>query len=289
MKPLVIYHANCSDGFCAAWLLYRDDPSSEFFPAHYGTEPPDCAGRNVVIADFSYPRATILKIMQEALSVVVLDHHKTAVLELEGIVSEFVQSRSCRFGEVTPIVYFDMNKSGGRLTWDYLLRSRPARYWSNRPRPWLVDYTEDRDLWCWKLPQSREVNAAIRSYPLTFDQWSMMAENDPASFVSAGAAILRREKQIVADHVKQAVEATIGGHAVKVVNATVLFSEIAGELANGQPFGACYFDRADGKRQYSLRSTKDGMDVSEVAKRYGGGGHHNAAGFELAQGKTLED
>ncbi len=102
---------------------------------------------------------------------------------------------------------------------------------------------------------------------------------------------MRREKQIIDDHIKHArivsfglMTGKIGPHGdyeVPVVNATVLFSDIAGELAKGKPFGACYFDRADGKRQWSLRSSPDGVDVSEIAKLYGGGGHKNAAGFEV--------
>ena len=47
-----------------------------------------------------------------------------------------------------------------------------------------------------------------------------------------------------------------------------------------RPFGACYFDRGDGKRQWSLRSRDGAVDVAKVAKRHGGGGHRNAAGFE---------
>ena len=69
-------------------------------------------------------------------------------------------------------------------------------------------------------------------------------------------------------------------HNTPPVNATVLFSDIAGELAKDRPFGACYFDRGDGKRQWSLRSRDGGIDVAEVAKANGGGGHRNAAGFE---------
>ena len=72
-------------------------------------------------------------------------------------------------------------------------------------------------------------------------------------------------------------------HKILAVNATVLFSEIAGELAKDRPFGACYFDRQDGKRQWSLRSSgENGLDVAEIAKAHGGGGHKNAAGFEEA-------
>jgi oligoribonuclease NrnB/cAMP/cGMP phosphodiesterase (DHH superfamily) len=87
-------------------------------------------------------------------------------------------------------------------------------------------------------------------------------------------------KQIIDDHIRHAREIEMAGHKILAVNATVLFSDIAGELAKGRPFGACYFDRFDGKRQWSLRSAPDGVDVSEVAKQFGGGGHRHAAGWE---------
>jgi nanoRNase/pAp phosphatase (c-di-AMP/oligoRNAs hydrolase) len=45
------------------------------------------------------------------------------------------------------------------------------------------------------------------------------------------------------------------------------------------PFAAIYFDRGDGKRQWSLRSRED-FDVSRVARRFANGGHRQAAGFE---------
>ena len=145
--------------------------------------------------------------------------------------------------------------------------------------PWLVPYTEDRDLWRWALPDSRAVNAALRSYSMTFTEWDRLAGVAPQELAAEGRAILRSDAQTVAGHVKNAVEVTEGGYTFRVVNATTLISEIAGELAKGYPFGACYFIRGDGAQVWSLRSTPDGIDVSEVAKSFGGGGHRNAAGF----------
>ena len=49
-------------------------------------------------------------------------------------------------------------------------------------------------------------------------------------------------------------------------------SEAAGELATGHPFAACYWDGPLG-RTFSLRSDSTGLDVSLIARRYGGGGH----------------
>ena len=51
-------------------------------------------------------------------------------------------------------------------------------------------------------------------------------------------------------------------------------------LAQGRPFSATFFIRADGKRVWSLRSREGGIDVSVIAKAHGGGGHAQAAGFQ---------
>lgn len=290
---LVIYHAGCWDGFCAAWLFSHAYPEAEFHPAHYSTEPPDVEGKVVYIVDFSYKREVMSAIISQAYKVCVLDHHPTAQKELT-----FPSCSAAEFVKWNARVYihFDTSKSGARLAWEFLYGNHllPVADWfdvsdggySLGIPPWLVSYTEDRDLWRWALPNSREINAALRTYPLSLDEWDKLhfyGKTAPGrrKLVAAGQAILRREQQIVRDHVGFARETEIGGHKVLAVNATVLTSEIAGELAKGRPFGACWFERFDGKRIWSLRSEEGGLDVSEVAKSYGGGGHPRAAGYEV--------
>lgn len=291
MSVIVIYHSGCWDGFCGAWLFSKAFPDAEFHAAHHGTEPPDVCGKTVYLVDFSYKREVMSGIIGQAHKVCVLDHHKTAQAELT-----FPSCSAAEFcgpnGRIH--VHFDMEKSGGRLAWEFLYSNRllPDDWlatnrsgYSLGVAPWLVDYTEDRDLWRHALPHSREINAALRSYPLDFIQWNELhlhGRTQLGSVVAEGSVILRRERQIIDDHVRHAREIELCGHKILAVNATVMLSEIAGELAKGRPFGVCYFDRADGKRVWSLRSTPEGVDVSEIAKQYGGGGHRNAAGFEVA-------
>lgn len=291
-RPIVIYHANCWDGFCAAWVARKALGDIEAFPAYYGAKPPDCRGRDVYVLDFSYPREHMRQILGQARYVVVLDHHKTAEAALAGIVDEFIQRPDLIAadlvanprGQELPVVWFDMNKSGGRLAWEFFNRQYgPAPSDVNVSKaPWLVDYTEDRDLWRHALPDSENINAALRSYPLDFALWDEFSDNvgQREMFEREGSAIRRAERAIVESHVRNAREREMGGYRVLAVNATVLFSEIAGELAKARPFGACYFDKQDGKRQWSLRSDENGVDVSVVAKAHGGGGHAHAAGFE---------
>lgn len=266
-RIVVIYHASCADGFCAAWLFwrhfnyiaYRDGSRDvEFLPAHYGDDPPNVDGKEVYIVDFSYPRETLERMHQVAKSLIVLDHHKTAESALHGL----------------DYCTFDMGKSGGRLSFEYL---QPDNVYSN----WLVDYTEDRDLWLWKLPDSKEINAALRSYPLDFLVWNGLYDNGREALIQEGKAILRYQQQTVDDAVLKARNVWICGYEVPCLNTTTLISEIAGTLAEGNPFAATWFENQAGHRVYSLRSREGGIDVSEVAKRFGGGGHAKAAGFMI--------
>jgi hypothetical protein len=264
----------------------------EACPAYYNTRAPDCRGREIFILDFCYPRSEMRRVLGEARKVVVLDHHKTAQSALDGIVDEFIQRPDLIAtdlaanpnGSELPLVWFDLTKSGGRLAWEFFNRRfgpAPGDV-TIPPSPWLVDYTEDRDLWRHALPESEDINAALRSHPLDFALWDEFhdAIGQREMFKREGAAIRRAERQIVDTHVRNAREINVDGHRILSVNATVLFSEIAGELARGRPFGACYFDRQDGQRQWSLRSDENGLDVSVVAKSHGGGGHPHAAGYE---------
>lgn len=260
MKALILYHGDCTDGFTAAWAARKklgDD--AECAPVHYGQPPPDCAGRDLHILDFSYPRAVMEELIRQCASITVLDHHKTAAAELAGL-------------ETAGTILFDMARSGAMMAWQH--------YCPSEPPPPLVQYVQDRDLWKWELPKSREYSAAIASYPKDWQTWDTLAAAAPSALISDGEAILRYQAGVVENAVRKAAPALLGEHRVLCTNCTTLISEVAGRLAEGRPFGVTYFVRSDGKWIYSLRSDASGLDVSLIAKSHGGGGHPRAAGFE---------
>lgn len=100
------------------------------------------------------------------------------------------------------------------------------------------------------------------------------------SLVGEGAAILRFTEQLIDAAVRNATEIEMAGHKVLCTNvsSSALISDVGHRLAIDRPFGVTWFKKGD-KTVYSLRSTPAGLDVSEIAKKYGGGGHRNAAGF----------
>jgi hypothetical protein len=144
----------------------------------------------------------------------------------------------------------------------------------------------DRDLWLFQLPRSREVFAALSSYPMDFRVWSTL---DVDRLADEGPPILRYQQQQVELLCGQVRFESLAGFDVPVVNAAVFGSEVGEELLKRYPeapFAVLYFDRSDGIRQWSLRSRED-FDVSQIARLYQNGGHRQAAGFETKLSKDF--
>lgn len=278
-QPLVIYHANCLDGFGAAFAAYlffsARQLDAEFYPAKHGTEPPECQGREVYIVDFSYKRPVLKQICEQAKSVTILDHHISAKEDLQGLTDEHANLS----------VVFDMDKSGAVLTWEHFHSS---------PVPRLLLHVQDRDLWRFELEGTDDINTALMSYPFTFDFWQKLLDSDTQleALRREGETINRFRRQLIEQYKKRAVLSAIAGHQVPVVNAPhAIISELLGELAKDYPFAAGFQDLGN-KRSWSLRSRRDGgEDVAKIAELFGGGGHRNAAGFstELPEGLLTLD
>ena len=269
----VIYHANCVDGFTAAWVAWKNGLKTEegpvtYISANYGDPVPMMEeDSDVYILDFSYPGAQLEAIQDRSRSLIVLDHHKTAEADLRDF-----QARAL------DVIEFDMGKSGAMLAWEY--------FFPNQSTPLLVEYVQDRDLWKFIQPDSKAVNANIRSWPFDFESYTSIhtaLEHNFGGFALEGQAILRMNAKLVDDMVQRPtiVAAKDSGQRFLAVNASVLFSEAADELLKRNPsekVAGYWFDRGDGKRQWGLRSTPD-YDCSVLAKALGGGGRAQASGF----------
>lgn len=285
MRPLCIYHGKCADGFTAAWAVKCALGDIEFHPGVYQEPPPNVTGRDVIIVDFSYKRPVLIEMAAVARSILVLDHHKTAAEDLAGFPAPPTRPYSQHeIGDAADgaglsriIALFDMDRSGAGIAWDY--------FHPGVRRPALVNYAEDRDLWRFNLPHSREISAYTFSHDYTFENWDALATTLEEAFstaVAAGAAIEGKHHKDVAELVgvcKRRVK--IGGVEVWAASLPYTLTSDAGHLmAKGEPFAACYWDTPEG-RVFSLRSTDEGQDVSAIAKQYGGGGHRNASGFKV--------
>lgn len=290
MSTLFIYHGSCFDGHTAAWIYSRFvDADAEFVPVKYGDPPPDVRGRDVIIADFSFPRDVTKGIIATAKSTVLLDHHHTAREALYGIDEELAQMG---IGPAKRIV-FDMERSGCGIAWDELACADggglgPA-YRDHRPK--LVDYVEDRDLWRLALPHAREYMANVYAAQMTFEAWDELHHRSFDSMIERGEGILAYMREYGTKALAEARQVEWKLFPMRVVDLPVWCvnlpymncSDYLGRLLEekGAPFVAGYFRRTDGRWQFSLRSRSD-FDCSAVAKQFGGGGHMQASGFDVA-------
>ena len=287
-KVLCIYHGNCADGFTAAWVVWKAlGDSVEFHPGVYQDPPPDVTGRDVIMVDFSYKRAVIDEMTAAAHTLLILDHHKTAAADLADLPNARTDWHTHHAFAGTPGfphigVRFDMDRSGAGLAWDF--------FFPTDPRPTLVDHVEDRDLWRFKLPKTREIQAAVFSFAYDFATWERIMGLPTDVLARDGEAIERKHFKDIEELLKVVTRRMkIGGYEVPAANLPYTLTSDAGhKLAQGEPFAACYWDTPDG-RVFSLRSTDNGMDVSSVAKAYGGGGHRNASGFRVPHERVAPD
>lgn len=261
---ILLYHAGCPDGFGAAWAFWNKfKDTMEYVAVTHGKQPPDVKGKNVYIADFCYKREQLLALKEDAESLIVLDHHKSA-------------QEDC--GDLS-FCHFDMNHSGAFLAWEYL--------YSEDNVPLLLRYIEDRDLWKWELDNTEEILSAVDSFEKTFENWNLLntyldeVGSDRWSKVKVmGEGILQYKNNLIASLMKNQHELNILGDTVPAVNIAFFQSEIASELAKSAKYAAAYYFDGESYR-FSLRSAPDGSDVSLVAANFGGGGHKNASGFRV--------
>jgi len=297
MKPLCIYHGNCADGFAAAWAVWKalcggmldDKIPVEFVAGVYQETPPDVRNRDVIVVDFSYKREVMAKIAKQARSLIILDHHKTAIEDLDGLLPDaaidlgydLVTKAQLKTG------IFKLQRSGAGITWDF--------FHPGKAPPKLVQYVEDYDLHLHQLTSTRAINCTIKSTPYSFAAWEQLYWDlqDAAKvqrMIAGGDAIDRKLKKDV-DELLAATKRrlVIGGINVPACNLPYTMATEAGNLmAKSEAFAAVYWETG-GHRIFSLRSAApDGHDVAAIAQKYGGGGHKHAAGFRVPLGKLGE-
>lgn len=276
-EPFVIYHDPCTDGIGAAWCFWREnqlkDGAYELLPGKYQEPPPDVFGRDVFLVDFSYKREVLEVMLTYANSITMIDHHVSAIEDVWDLPAKYPNFK----------LIADIEKSGAILAWEYL---NPKK----KP-PVILEYIQDRDLWKFELPHSREINAVLRSLPITLksiDDYANLTKSQLKGLVKEGQALLRKEQHDVEMLMYNLQQIDLDGEEFKMVNCPGFYASAVGEqLSKEYGRGLTYYD-TELHRVFSLRSLKGSdFDVARVAQKYGGGGHKHAAGFKLSWSHDL--
>lgn len=304
-----IIHHNDNDGYCAAAVvrhylvnIYDVPTEKDFFVYNYSNElefPEIHEGETVYIVDLSLCD-TIVKLIRYVIlaggNVVHIDHHKSTFdyLEDHPDVKEMV-------GNITTL--YDTHLSGALLTFLYDCMSEEERknpmdvdFYMGEETGWrlqvgsrfydippVIRYVDDYDRWVFRLPETKMFAYGFdlfdeRTKPWAHEWADILMNGNLMGFIDAGEAIYAHKLIEWEYQMKGSHEIEFEGHKCLCVNTTDRTSDMLGDKINEYPM--CMLYRFNGtKWVYSLRSGENGIDVSEVAKRYGGGGHPHAAGF----------
>lgn len=265
---LVCYHAQCSDGFGAAWAAWRKfGEAAEYLPCSYADKVlPDVAGREVYILDFSFPPDKLAQLEAQAASITLLDHHASAQKAFRG----YQPQCNCR-------IHFDMSQSGAALAWRHF---HPAE-----PMPYLIRAVQSRDLWQWNVPNDRAFLASLDMEPMTFEAWERvhtLRPLDREAFIARGQPVVDMLRAQWEDIAREARPVVIGDQQGLMVNAPALFTSDVGNLLSERcgTFALVWQDRGAEGIKCGLRAS-DGYECMSLAVAMGGGGHPKAASFHL--------
>ncbi len=265
---IIIYHADCPDGFGGAWAAWKKfGDKAEYIPASYG-EPvlEGLENKEIYFIDFMYDQYDergIKELIKRNKRVTAIDHH----VSKEKLI------------KLTREYSYDVNHSGSVLAWNYFHKDKPV--------PLLLKYIEGQDLWRFDLPDTIALVTYVDSLDFDFSVWEKLVEDieddkKRKKFIEKGELMLSYKDEMVKKIIEENEKLVeFEGHKILAMNASHEFaSQIGHILYNKRPPMALTWIEDKNGVHVSLRS--DGsVDVAKIAEKYGGGGHKKSAGFTL--------
>lgn len=266
---VVLYHAECTDGFGAAWAAHKHfGNNAEYIPVeHQNPLPEGLQNKEIYLVDFTYPKEITEQLAADNKRVTAIDHH----------VSIADVTRATQDG------VFSNEHSGAMLAWQF--------FHPDKEPPFLLRIIEDHDLHRFAIAETKDVIDWMDLFDFEFAVFDRIASNlddetSRARAIEQGQLIRQYQEKMVERLVANtASEVTIGGYQAGAVNTEQYHSEVATALAATYPIGIAWRVRPHGT-YVSLRS-EGKVDVAKLAGSYGGGGHANSAGFVVSRPADL--
>ena len=267
--------------------------------------------KDIIFIDFSPTREEAEDLLNEGHNVIVIDHHIGAFIKLDGLENKFVNY----------FYWFNNDKAGCGLANEIFIEGTGREELEFDRMSIISAYAEDRDLWKFELPYSKEINAGLlelfNDRAMSWDDvdgmWRLLNTSiefndewynpDSEEFMDLVLMLGRNKIEYDAKYVQKFFKLAekkklplikIGGVEMYCFNNSNLISEVGNKLTELDYPSCQYFIvhkyNKDGVLQtpqvvLSFRSTDELPDVRLVAVQLGGNGHRNACGAEL----KLED
>jgi oligoribonuclease NrnB/cAMP/cGMP phosphodiesterase (DHH superfamily) len=273
---ILVYHSPCQDGLAAAYVAYKYSKEHNLTYEFIGitnnqnefSDTLNIKDKNVIFFDIAPNDIQLKQLKENNTNFYIVDHHKTNESRLKNYTNGI----------------FDMNKSGAGLAWDY--------FYPKQPMPLFLQMIQDRDLWKWEIPRSKEFCNGLFTYGRltntlqeSFDLFESI-HSDSAKYeevLTVGSILDRKRAKEIDSMAKNAAEKVYSykGYTVCIVNCDHEFASDLGHTiltTFGYDFVVCWrYNHMNEEYWLSLRADNK-VDVSDICKEYGGGGHKNAAG-----------
>jgi len=276
-----IYHVKDLDGRCSGAIVKKNIPDCEMIGMNYGEPFPwDKFEKDdeVIMVDFSLPIEDMIRLNGIARRFLWIDHHKTAIKEYEKN-----KERIRANGIFTS--YTSEEQSACELAWNYFFFDTKL----NWETPLAVTYLGRWDVW----DHSWDVDVApfqmgMLSYDTSVesDIWNNVLNTDDG-FIDITVEIGKRIQKYVDNmhkwNMKLSFPVEFEGIRFICINNAISGSPQFDSVWDANKYDAVmvYHFQPNKKWAFHLYTSKEGIDLSKIAVKYGGGGHSGACGFQL--------
>ena len=306
MNILTVYHGDaCIDGWTSAWLStiaakqaeYMErspNKAPELYPLTYADGQEEALNQHIVNQFTEQHHYDVIYILDISLSlealaamvkvtkakIIIIDHHKTA---FDRYVPDVARNKyekaniSLHNGRVD--IALNNGMSGAGMTHMY--------FFPDTETPLLVQHVQDRDIWKFKMEHTKAVDLYLKQQEQSIENWTdinarMCHATGYKEVVQEGQQLIDAYNVKLQEICRYAEWITIADAAGLMVRCGYMYASDVGHILckTSGTFGLTYFTtgKENDMLQVSLRSEGD-YDVEAMAKKLGGGGHKNAAGF----------
>lgn len=273
-RPTLCLYHNDPDGCCAAAVVRRALGEAVDLQAMEIGDPIPWERmqeyQQIVMVDYSLDPPDMRR-LRDNWELVWVDHHKTSLVVLGEEMAGVPGERS-------------LEAAGCVLTWQ--------TFFPEQELPKAVALVGDRDIWRMQYPETRAFSEGLyRSdfSPANGELWGPLLDDDHSKvqeLIERGQVLYQARMLEIEDVVaRYGFETSFEGHRTLAVNHHGTGDMGEHIRQQGYEIAYCFMEVVrDGRLQTVVTLYSDQVDVSQLARKHGGGGHPGAAGFQLTRG-----
>lgn len=264
---MILFYDRDPDGICACHVFkengnLKDSYKEQYIPGDRSKPFPHNKIQKdeiVIFTDYCASKEDIKKILSKTKEVYLIDHHISTIEDLKEFKLKGIQ---------------DINYASCELMWKFCKGEKEI--------PKYIKMLGDFDCWREDKEEGYKLALALQTFDLNPDSpiWGM-AKSKLNTLLTVGGAIYQYIQKEFKDKQDKIFSLKFEGLDCLAINHNDRGAWCFESHPDKDKKDALLSFHWDGNGNYSisLYAVKDGVDVSKIAKKYGGGGHVKAAGF----------